>query len=225
MLTLGYISGQLVQEPFCSSLMFTLMRELVEPDKRAITEVMRSRGLYLDDNRHELACGFLKGTNPFLMMIDTDVEFHRDLPREMLAVMLAEGKWDGGPKIGVLGLDLPLWPRTVPEVGFTHSGFLFDEESGEWKVCTEINTTRPLLEVDAVAYGAVIFRREALLAAGAPDVNVFERWYKGKKIGEDIAACSRIREAGWKIALYQSPTVTKHWHAQPFVMPKKESKP
>jgi hypothetical protein len=81
-IALGYVSGPSVDQPFMNSVYRFL--EMDVRSRRCALGIGFIRGLYIDDNRDDLARDFLTTPADYLLSLDSDIEFEPEVIYAML---------------------------------------------------------------------------------------------------------------------------------------------
>ena len=172
--------------------------------------VLAGCGLYIEDNRHGLAHRFLnEHTAPWLLMIDSDIEFGADLIDQMLdAAHSREG-------VKILSGNVPL------DV-FSNVAYLAMPQPGVFAPLRSLPPEK-VFEADAAATAIMLIHRDVLQAIREREG---ECWFYRHKVaveergdypyrtflnlGEDISFCLRARDAGFSTWVVQGLTGVVH---------------
>lgn len=208
---LGYPVGASEMTAFSASVRRLITYEgLKPPAERAFAGTTVAPGLYVDDNRNELAKRALDYPNvEWLWQVDTDIEFKPDVLDRMLALAEPQG-------IKVLAASVPIgetWPTAA---------YMLSKRPGEWDPVAEVPQA-PVL-VDGIATACTLIHRDVLEAIA---VKYGRRWFNRIEIrsspqgtpsheveyltaGEDFSFCLRARECGFPIYCAHVPGL-RHW--------------
>lgn len=165
-------------------------------EERQLAAVNAGQGLYIEDNRHFIARRFLnEHTAPWLLMVDSDIEFGADLLDQMLAAAHTSGA-------KVLAGNVPL--DVFPNVAY-----LAMPQPGVFAPLKMLPPEK-VFEVDAAATAIMLIHRDVLQAIREREG---ECWFYRHKVevedsggypyrqflnlGEDISFCLRARDAGF----------------------------
>lgn len=171
--------------------------------------VLAGSGLYIEDNRHWLAWRFLEEHNaPWLLMIDSDIEFGPDLLDQML-----EAAHSSGAKV---------LSGNVPLDVFANVAYLAMPQPGVFAPLKMLPPEK-VFEVDAAATAIMLIHRDVLQAIREREgecwfyrhkVEVEERggypYRQFLNLGEDISFCLRARDAGFPTWVVQGLTGVVH---------------
>jgi hypothetical protein len=203
-IVVSYVSGTTVHQVFCESLCRLIHDEAAKPPgKRTFVGWSFQSGLYVGENRIGCQKRFMQSKADVLLFIDTDISFPPDLPEVMARVLYHH------PEVSVLAVNVPLGANAT-------SAYVDDPDSSSWKGVTKLPAL-PIVEVDGVATAVCAFRRKVFEDVDAQfgEGSTFRYMYDGPTfIGEDLAACRRIKAVGHKIHMMRYPGV-KHWKIQP----------
>jgi hypothetical protein len=210
---LGYPVGFSETEPFAISVRRLVTHEFMKPDsERVLAGTKVAPGLYVEDNRNELAASVLDYPHvEWLLQIDTDIEFLPDVLDRML--FLAESQ-----NIKILAASVPIGD-TYPTAGFLIGDA---DKPGTWKCLAEI-PPEPI-EVDGIATAIAMIHRDVLLdiarkhgrcwftriplITSPPDTPMEQKEIYNQ--GEDFSFCLRAREVGHSIWCAHVPGF-RHW--------------
>jgi hypothetical protein len=203
---IGFPVGGSWAPPFGQSLLQIEAYELGKPpDRRLLRHIFQKKGLYIADNRQDIASRFLAMEIPWLLQIDTDIEFPPTLIETMLSLAGEDRK--------VLAASVPLEP--YPTCAFRLTG------PGLWESVPVGPVPR---EVDGIATAVALIHRDVFLRIaerhgrtwfhhiylpnspeGTPLVD-----FEYLSQGEDLAFSVRAAEAGFKIWCAYVPGIRHH---------------
>lgn len=197
---LGYPVGFSATEPFGISVRRLITHEFMKPDhERVLAGTKVAPGLYVEDNRNELAKATLDLPHiDWLLQIDTDIEFLPDTMDRMLAMAESRG-------IKILAASVPIG-ETYPT-----AGFMLGDQPGTWKALPSV-PPEPV-EVDGIATAVTLIHREVFEAIAA---KYGQCWFNRIPVptspegtplskqeiymqGEDFSFCLRAREVGYSV--------------------------
>lgn len=194
--------------PFHRSIVGLLKYELAKPDEsRLLFDVFDSSGLYVQLNREAIVRRFLALPWPeWLLMIDSDIEFHPVLLEEILAragtatIVAASVPLGAGGSVCYEGVAPGLW-----------RGLTLDELPNE-----------PLFRWGHVASAVLLIHRTALVDIedefGVGMSFAFDRVWteKGfKHVPEDLAFCGRAMNAGHHPHVARGFSLLRHFKTVP----------
>jgi GT2 family glycosyltransferase len=180
------------------------------PGEQQLAAIHSGTGLYIEDNRHFIARRFLNDhAAPWLLMIDSDIQFQPDLIDQMLqAAHSREG-------VRVLSGNVPL------DV-FSNVAYLAMPQPGVFAPLRSLPPEK-VFEADAAATAVMLIHREVLEAIREREG---ECWFFRHKVevedgggypyrqflnlGEDISFCLRARAAGFPTWVVQGLTGVVH---------------
>lgn len=211
---IGYPVGGSVTEPFMASMSMLQKYESDKGRECLLSNIMKTRGLYVADNRQLLTQRFLQQDADWLLQIDTDIEF----PPNLIELMLAHT----GPDQKIVAANVPLG---APWVDGSFPSVAFHQGADPWTwICLPSPLPEPIQEVDAVATAVIIIHREVFetiaarhgqcwfnhLYLPASPEGTPKRDFRYRSIGEDIAFCLRAKEAGFKVWAARVPGLRHH---------------
>jgi hypothetical protein len=191
---LGYPVGGSVTAPFQQSMLQLMAYELGKPPElRLLRTVFQKKGLYIADNRQDIATRFLSLGIPWLLQIDTDIEFPPTIIETLLGL--------AGENRKILAASVPLEP--YPTCAFRLTG------PGLWESVPIGPEPR---EVDGIATAVVLIHRDVFLRIAERHGRTWfhhiylpnspERTplvdFEYLSQGEDLAFSVRAAEAGFK---------------------------
>lgn len=205
----GYPVGFSVTLPFHASVIRLLHYELAKPDhERLLARIMHTSGLYIADNRTMLVQRFLETPEAdWLLQVDTDIEFPRDLLETMVRLAGATRK--------VLAASVPL--GVYPSCAFKRAATV-----GVWDTVWPVPMTP--VRVDGIATAAVLVHRAVFEAiARESGHNWFHHIYvpesatgtpmrdfRWRSVGEDLAFSLRAADAGFGVWCAHVPGLRHH---------------
>lgn len=194
----GYPVGGSVTLPFHASMIRMLVYELEKKTGRLLAKAQHVSSLYVADNRTLLAQQFLETRADWLLQIDTDIEF----PKNLLEIMLEHA----GTERKILAASVPLGET------YETSAFVMDSETdGLWRNITKVPHWP--IECDAVATAVLLTHRKVFEGiARAQGQCWFHHFYipespidtprekfKYRSQGEDMSFCVRAKRCGFKV--------------------------
>jgi GT2 family glycosyltransferase len=190
--------------------MLALQRGQYQREQRQLAGVAGIAGLYIEDNRHWIARRFLNEHDaPWLLMVDSDIQFEPDLIDQMLAAAHSRE----GIRILAGNVPLDVYPTgafySMPQPG----------------VFAPLRTLPPekVFEVDMAPTAIMLIHRNVLAKIREREG---ECWFYRHKVevedgggypyrqfvnlGEDTSFCLRARDAGFSTWLVQGLTGVVH---------------
>lgn len=208
----GYPVGGSVTLPFHASMLQLLAYEIDKPDhERLLGKINHTQGLYVGDNRNMLAQTFLKTSAEWLLQIDTDIEF----PRDLLETMVRTADRVETPA-RILAANVPLGG------GFETVAFHWDPTARIWANYNVLPAD--VFPCDAAATAVMLVHREVFEAIASEHGQCwFHHMYIPKSpegtrpadfefhsIGEDTAFCQRAKVAGFQTWVARVPGLRHH---------------
>jgi hypothetical protein len=203
----GYPAGGSVTLAFHASMLKLLGYELQKGERRLLSKINHTQGLYVADNRTLLAQQFLRTGVEWMLQIDTDIEFQPTLLEDMLRLAGSERK--------ILAASVPL--GGMPTCAFNRT-----DDPSVWETLPFV-PTHPVA-CDAVATAVCLIHRDVFLqiadrhgqcwfhhmyipksAEGTPG-----RQFAFTSIGEDIAFSLRAAREGVPSWVVHVPGVKHH---------------
>lgn len=208
---LGYPVGASELTAFSASVRRLVSWEYMKhPQERVFAGTTVAPGLYVDDNRNELARRALEYPNvEWLWQVDTDIEFKPDVLDRMLAIAEPAG-------IKVFAASVPIgetWPTAA---------YMLSKKPGQWDPVAQVGEEP--VRVDGIATACTLIHRDVLEKIAQKDG---QRWFNRMEVpvsppgtpthqkeyliaGEDFSFCLRAREAGFGIYCAHVPGL-RHW--------------
>lgn len=152
--------------------------------------------------------GILDSDTPYVMVLNSDIEFNRGGPREMAAWMEANpGVGAAGPRVlntdGSVQYSCRDFPSLPVSLGHAFLGELFPDNpftrSYHMKGCGHDRD----MAVEWVSGAAMMLRRTATEEVGGFDEGYF-------MYVEDVDLCWRLRQSGWEIRYYPEVEILHH---------------
>ncbi len=214
----GYPTGFNVTLPFHASVQRLLWYEQQKPDeRRLLSRITHTSGLYVADNRTMLAQRFFDGDEEWLLQIDTDIEFLPDLLERMVEIAGEHKILAASVPLGIPGLG-----------GYPSAGFRRSEKPGVWFPVPEKEITREPLEVDGIATACALIHREVFQAIAARHGQSWfhhiylpespegtdPREFRYRSQGEDLAFSVRAKDAGHSLWIAHVEGL-RHWKSMP----------
>jgi len=200
----GYPVGGSVTLAFHASMLKLLGYELQKGDKRLLSKIQHTQGLYVADNRTLLVQRFLSTDADWLLQVDTDIEFGPTLVEDMLRL--------AGDDKRILAASVPL--GAYPSCAFTRT-----ETPGVWTPVWPV----PLhpVECDGLATAVALIHREVFETIAA---NHGQSWFhhiylpesqegtapvdfRFRSQGEDLAFSVRAVMCGFKLWVVHLPGI------------------
>lgn len=180
------------------------------PHEVQLAGVLEGSGLYIEDNRGWIAKRFLEEHDaPWLLMLDSDIQFGTDLIDQMLAAARSRAG------VRVLSGNIPL------DV-FANVAYLATPQPGVFAPLRMLPPEK-VFEVDAAATAIMLIHRDVLQAIREREgecwfirhkVEVEQRdgypYRQFLNLGEDISFCLRARDAGFPPFVVQDLTGVVH---------------
>lgn len=180
-----------------------------EPKDVQLAAVIEGSGLYIEDNRHWLAWRFMnQHTAPWLLMIDSDIQFGPDLIDQML-----DAARTSGAKVLAGNVPLDVFPNVA---------YLAMPQPGVFAPLKMLPPEK-VFEADAAATAIMLIHRDVLQAIREREG---ECWFYRHKVevedaggypyrtflnlGEDISFCLRARDAGFPSYVVQDLSGVVH---------------
>lgn len=199
---IGLPRGSSVHGPHFDS-MLALQRDQYGREQRQLCGAVGISGLYVEDNRDMIVHRFLEEHSaPWLLMIDSDIQFAPDLLDQMLEAAHSR------ENIRILAGNVPL--DVYPTVAFFST-----PQPGVFAPLKELPAEK-VFEADMAATAIMLIHREVLQAIREREG---ERWFlrhvleveeRGDypyrlfmKLGEDTSFCLRARDAGFSTWVVQ----------------------
>lgn len=187
---LAFAAGGSVTTPFCVSLARLVGYETTRPvADRKLSFLGHAEGLYISENRQHITFEFFKRQEPWLAMLDSDIDFPPTLLDSLLGLT-------GNGERKIIAANVPLGYR--PNVAFMKVK----------EPCSYTNLF-PLppepFPVDAVATAVFMVHRDVIVDMHkAQGPRWFQHWYPDETtelgdfdfLGEDLAFCRRARAVG-----------------------------
>lgn len=208
----AYCHNGQVEEPFLESLLGFLAYD--SNSRRMAQGVLPEKGLYVEDNRNNLARSFLKTKGDYFLSLDTDMEFHPTVPYELFD----EAAKHDRPIISALyfsfiidGKLRPVWFSEMADGGGV-------KNIGQFK-------TGEIVPLVAVGMGCCLIRREVFETIAEQEEYRDDSWtwYGREKfhlngmpahLGEDISICLRAGKLGLK-TWGHGGVQARHWKKMP----------
>lgn len=204
---LGYPVGGSVTLAFHASCLKLLGYELQKGDRRLLSKITHSQGLYVSDNRTLLMQRFLATDSLWLCMVDTDIEYPPTLIEDL---------------IRHAGTDKKVLVASVPLGAYPSCAFMRTEVPGVWSPVWPVPMTP--IECDGIATAVALIHREvfekiadrggqcAFHHAYLPQskAGTAPRDFKFLSQGEDLAFSVRAAEAGFKQWAVHIPGIRHH---------------
>jgi hypothetical protein len=208
----GTPHGFTVDGPHAASRERLLAYELSKGRNGNLWELHYRSGLYIAENRHEMAEAMLATPANWLLMVDSDVAFPRTLIESMLATAGADKR--------ILAASVPLG-ETYPTCAFNWVG---PAEPGVYRsvpvgleprrvdafatACCLVH--RDVFEAIAAREGRKWFAMDIAFPAPGMTPETPLREFRYTFVGEDIAFSLRAKSAGFDIWCYHLPGLA-HW--------------
>lgn len=198
---------------FALSMLGLQQYELEEPDSDyRLLGVLRTSGAYVQVNKNLLVSRFLASEADWLLQIDCDESFSPSLLRDLMRCA------DADEHLVVSGLiaNVHAYPDDVAEGGVIVANNVYRETEEGLYEPSRVDGFAPSA-VDAVGGGALLVHRRVFEALDEPWW--WLEWFKadekdGHFMGEDLAFCRRVREAGFTILLNPLAEIV-HWKTLP----------
>lgn len=180
---------------------------------------------YIPSNRNRLVRRLLAGDGTWMLQLDTDLEFRQDL----LRVMMREAEAVGAKVL--LGFYLNTKPATGDDDGLytpipmlhewvSNGPGLFD---GNFRHLVEVPPGRTF-KVGGGGTGMVLVHRDVFEAIGRLHPRRHWTWFRfeempdGDEMGEDLAFCRYVVEAGFDVWA-TTHVIARHWKSLPVCIP------
>lgn len=203
----GYPVGGSVTLAFHASMLKLLGYEIEKGDKRLLSKIMHTQGLYVGDNRTLLVQRFLSTEAEWLLQVDTDIEFLPTLVEEM---------------VRLAGQDKRILAASVPLGAYPSCAFKRTETPGVWTPVWPV-PMQPV-ECDGLATAVALIHREVFEKIAAnhgqcwfhhiylpeSEPGTAPRDFKFRSQGEDLAFSVRAAAEGFKLWVVHVPWVGHH---------------
>lgn len=206
----GYPVGGSVTLPFHVSVLQMLTYEIAKrDDERLLSKITHSQGLYVGDNRTLLAQRFMSDSDAeWLLQIDTDIEFPRNLLETMVGLADKEGAL-------ILAGNVPLGV-------YATVAFQLTDPRGVWSNYETLPSS--VFPCDAAATAVMLIHREVFEGIAAEHGQCWfhhmylpespegtaPRDFRFRSIGEDMAFCVRAKAAGFPTWVARVPGLKHH---------------
>lgn len=147
------------------------------------------KGTYVHTARESLAEQVLEAGFDFILWLDSDMRF----PKDLLERLLQHGK----PIVGV-----NYCSRGAP-YRFIAIETLENEHPGEGRQLATTEESTGLAEVDAVGFGALLMKTSVLVSMLEDRPWFFYEYTEHGHTGEDVFFCQKARKHDWKIYVDQ----------------------
>lgn len=207
-LIIGYAHGGNVAHSWHWAMQEAILFDMRE--RKLIQDVIHFGGLYIDDNRHNIASMFLNhpySKAPWLLSIDTDITFS---VQDMYA--LVDGAKEPGVYSGVY-----FGPRSDGSRQIFMQAILFNRTETGWQNLGQVSSG--VHRVDAVGMGFCLIHRSVFERMAERYKHLPQPWFHRDTYnvadgatcldGEDMAFCLRCKEMGIPV-YYNGDVIVTH---------------